>query len=363
LVRFVDPEQNLRTLNRSRVPVDEPLYHLPSCEVLHQHERPLQGDDYPFDIDASFETIGCLCGNSELLGASADGDWVEVGAFNEYVCGLFEDFRIQAPHDPCNGNGSFAVADHQVVPAQGMGFSIESREGLTLRCPPHDDSVLFQPVVIKGVEGLPEFQEHEVGYIHHVVDGPQPRDMQPVSHPEGRRPDLHASDHACCVPGATFRVFHIHPGKIRDQSILFMDPDLGSLELPAGECRNFSCYADYGSTVRPVRSNADFESPVRQRKSVGHALPGFHIPRENHDPGMVFCKPHFVFGQQHARGELPTDTGFLYGHPSGQPGAGKGKRGHGPLLDVGGAAYHREHSPPCVHLTNVQSIGFGMSFD
>ena len=44
-----------------------------------------------------------------------------------------------------------------------------------------------QTIAIKGMQGLTEFQHHQVGDVHHVVDGTQPRPLQAGLQPTGRR--------------------------------------------------------------------------------------------------------------------------------------------------------------------------------
>ena len=44
------------------------------------------------------------------------------------------------------------------------------------------------------MQGLVVLQHHEVGNVHYVADGPQPRPRQPVLQPLGRGTDVHAVD-------------------------------------------------------------------------------------------------------------------------------------------------------------------------
>jgi hypothetical protein len=66
------------------------------------------------------------------------------------------------------------------------------------------------PVGIKGMQRLPQLVLHVVGHVHHIVDGLEADDLQPVLKPSGRGTHLDRLEHNAGIAGAGLRVLHFH---------------------------------------------------------------------------------------------------------------------------------------------------------
>ena len=176
---------------------------------LEQVDRELESRPGRQRVNAPFEPEGRIGGQRVPLGALADGDRFEPGAFEEDPRGGLRYARHCAAKDTGEAHRLVLVCDDEVGGVQFEGVSVEGGEGFARGGAPHLDGVAGNLVRVKGVEGLAEVVQHIVGDVDHVVLGLDADGAQALLHPIWRGADLDAAECDAEVQGRAFCVLDI----------------------------------------------------------------------------------------------------------------------------------------------------------
>ena len=188
------------------VDVDHPAQSQPAAPLPEQGGRPILGQGRARRIRPAFEPRRRLRPDPHLPRGAADRAGVPVGRLEEHGGRGLTDLRVCAADDPGHADRMLGVRDHQRLAVQRAGDAIEGHQRLTRRGPADDEPVGGDPVVIKRVHRLPEFEHDIVRDVDDVVDRPDARGLQPPLDLVGGRPDAHALDHPGREPGAALRI-------------------------------------------------------------------------------------------------------------------------------------------------------------
>ena len=129
------------------------------------------------------------------------------------------------------------VGNHQGIGVQADFLPIQQGQLFALLGHTHADTTL-NLAQVEGVHGLPQFQQHIVGNIHHRINGADTAATQLFHHPQRRRRfDIHALNNTTEVTRAGFRCQHLNNRRITDT-------DHGRLNVRALH-RRLIQYADF----------------------------------------------------------------------------------------------------------------------
>ncbi len=161
------------------------------------------------------------------------------------------------------------------------------------------------------MQGLAELQEHVVGDVHQVVDGPQtarPRRwrIQKGDGPTGRPATSRAAYRgqgtgSRMVTLATWSMLSPASGKSTS----------GMAQGLAEKRRHFPGQTQNAQAVRPVGGHGHFQDHVGELQGLGQVPPQRQILGNIHQAGVVGGHPQFVFGQEHALGDDAPELGRL----------------------------------------------------
>ncbi len=110
--------------------------------------------------------------------------------------GLRTNLAVGAADDAAEADGIVSVGDDQMLGCELTLDVIQSNQCLAGFGPAYDDGVIFETVIVKGVQRLVVFQHDVVSNVDHVADGAEPRLGEPVLQPLGGRTNLDAGDEA-----------------------------------------------------------------------------------------------------------------------------------------------------------------------
>ena len=186
--------------------------HDAGAHLAHELGGPLQGMDHPVGVHSPLEPVGGLGAEPQALGGPADGAGIEIGALQQHPGGGPGDLGIEPPHDPGQGHGPLGIANQQGLGVQVPLDAVQGGEtALAALGQAHHDFAPPEALKVEGMQGLAELQQHVVGDIHQVVDGPQARHLEAAAHPEGRGRHGQPGHEAGGITGAVHRVQDGHP--------------------------------------------------------------------------------------------------------------------------------------------------------
>ena len=102
----------------------------------------------------------------------ADTHRVEIRTLEEHVRCLLRDTRVQTAEHARDTHRFLFVANHQVGCRHRALHAVQCGETLPFVRAADDDMVALNLIGIKRVQRLTGLVEHEVRYVHHVVDTP-----------------------------------------------------------------------------------------------------------------------------------------------------------------------------------------------
>ena len=156
------------------------------------------------------------------------------------------------------------------------------------------------------MQGLAQFEQHEIGDVHEVVLGVDARGAQTVLHPVGRGADLASRDRDARIAGCGLGVFdadfHIQivvvGGESRNVGQLHRNAFAAALQVG----RQIAGHTDVRRGIHAVGRKADFDQIVVLDMQV---LLGRHahgsVGRKLHDAVVRRSDAQFVFGAKHAQ--------------------------------------------------------------
>ena len=156
----------------------------PSARLAHERRGPRERGVRVAPVDASLEAMARLGVQPVPARRAPDPARLEIGALEEHAAGLRRDLALAAAHHAGEGDGTFAVADGQIVVRQGAVDAVERAQLLAAPAAAHDDRAAPHALEIERVHRVAELEHHEVGHVDDVRDRPDPERREPPAHLE-----------------------------------------------------------------------------------------------------------------------------------------------------------------------------------
>ena len=288
-------------------------------------------------VDTTLEAVGGVGVDAEAAGGAADAGGLEVGDFEEDVCGGVGDAGFFATHDAGDGEGFGLIGDDEVVREEGAVLAVEGDEGFAFGGVADDDAAV-ELGEVEGMEGLAHLHEDVVGDVNEVVDGAKADAVEALLEPLGAGGDFHAADGAGDVEGAGFGgVDADFCGCGRAGLEVGLDVVGFAFEGEAGEGGEFSGEAEVGEEIGAIRGDFEIEEDIGlDELAEGFADGGGGV--EDEEAAVVIGEAEFTAAAHHAEGGDATEFAFFDLKAAGEFGAGEGDGDFVADLEVLGAA-------------------------
>ena len=161
------------------------------------------------------------------------------------------------------------------------------------------------------MERLSQFEEHEIGDVHDIVDRLEPYRHEPLLEPFGRGSHLDTLDCSSRVTGSSFGVLYLHgdglpfpfavSGHVRILQLAGEVPELQvSVQVPGD--------TDMRGGIYPVRRDLIFDDGLRLQMQVfpGRS-PYDSLVLQDHDPVVGGTDPKLVLSAYHTEGFHSAD--------------------------------------------------------
>ena len=196
-----------------------------------------------------------------------------------------------------------------------MLHSVKGDELLTFGCTAYNHLASCNPGRVKGMEGLTDFHEYEVGDIHHVVDGPQPYSQQFLLQPLGRGCYLDVGKGYAHIAGSTVMTDHLD-----GNGLSFTLAERGHVRkcqfsaqtVESQPCREVTGDSDMGGSVHPVGCQPYRKHSIRTQMQIfpgGSTYDGLGL--KYHNTVMRCAYTQLVLRADHSEGLGSADLGFL----------------------------------------------------
>jgi hypothetical protein len=177
-------------------------FHPRTGKLLKQLHRPVGGSQGRLTRQSLLETAARFGAQAGAAGGKAHRLRGEHGSLQPQAGGLLADGLLQATHDAGQGDRPIGAGDQQRLRCQGAIYPVEGGQALSRTSLAHPQGrgldgaarQTCQGIAIKGMQGLPRFQHHQIGDVHHVVDRAHATALQPLPQPQRRSPDLHPAE-------------------------------------------------------------------------------------------------------------------------------------------------------------------------
>ena len=217
------------------------------------------------------------------------------------------------------------------------------------------------------MQGLSELEQHEVGYVDYVVDGPEAYRKQPVLKPLRRRGRLHVPDGDSRIFGSPVTVEHLH---IKAAGLSFTEIVDGRPDELAGYvaelqiCVEVACHSPMGRRVDPVGGDFIFDYGLGLKMQVFLGGSAHHrVGRKHHDTFMSGTYAQLVLGAYHTERLHAPDLGLLYLEVSGKHGPDLRKKDFLPGRHVRRTADHGKGlARTVIDLGDMQMVRIRMVF-
>ena len=230
-------------------------------------------------VHALFKACGGVGGLTERAGSFPNVVAGELRRLEEHVFRIGFYFAVQAAHNARERDGSFAVADHEVVFREREFLFVEGDDLLPLRRSAYDDLSAAEVVRVERVHRLTHFEEYEVRNIDDRGNGTYARKRKAFPHPSGRTAALYVLHVMPYVARAKVgrEDFHFHG---RGFTRMSGKGIVGGFERFMQHRRDFAGDTQNTLTIGAVRRHGDVENPVVQTDDLLDILAH----------GRVFCK-------------------------------------------------------------------------
>ncbi len=281
------------------------------------------------------------------------------------------DARVLAAEDARNAHRALGRADHQVAVGERALHAVERHERGAFGAVSDHDAAALDLRGIERVEGLSEFEQHEVGDVHQVVLGVDARGAQAVLHPLGRGADLAARDRDARIAGCRLGVFD----RDADFEGVVVGPEVRHvghahfdlLAAAAQVGRQVARHADVRRGVGTVGRQSDADQVVVLDAEVfaGRHAHG-RIGRELHDAVVGGADAQLVLGAEHAErlhaaDFAALDLELLVAPVGVEHGAHRGAQHLEARAAVGGAAHDAQRLGAArVHGGDVEVVRIGV---
>ncbi len=149
------------------------------ANFLEERDRALDAFERRVDVRAALEARGRFCLEPQLLAGPADALGIEERAFEHDGLRRAAHFGKAATHDAGHGLRFIGVGDDQHLRIEGTIDAVERLDAFAFHRAADADLSAGQLLQIEGVHRLAELEQHVVGDVHHVVDGPHAGGLQP----------------------------------------------------------------------------------------------------------------------------------------------------------------------------------------
>ena len=167
--------------------------------------------EHTLRINTTLEAVARVAAQNQPARCAADIGGREVSGLNEDVLRRIGDACRLSAHDAGNSECLGFVSDDEIFRRQAVGIAIKGDDGFTF-VSLADNDASFEFRCVEGVQWLADFEQHEVGDVHNVVDRAQAHALQPALQPLRTRTDLHILDGASGVERAGLRGVQLHLG-------------------------------------------------------------------------------------------------------------------------------------------------------
>ena len=138
---------------------------------MQQTDAALCGQSDGCGIDAALKAEAGVGAEGVTLGGLPHGHRVEPSRLKQHGGRAFADAAVRAAVDPSETHGGLVVGDHQVFRVQFPRLVVQGHERLLRRGLPNHHLPTLNLGEVKGVKRIAKLMQHQVGGVHHVVDG------------------------------------------------------------------------------------------------------------------------------------------------------------------------------------------------
>ena len=139
-----------------------------------------------------------------------DSNRVEISGLEEHVLRVFRHTALQATEHTSKTHRFLAVGDHQVSRIHLALHAIQGHKLLALTCITHMDLVIFYFIGIESMQRLTALVQHEVRYVHDIIDRTQTNRQQTVLQPFRTLLNGHSLDAHARIPRTCIRRINYH---------------------------------------------------------------------------------------------------------------------------------------------------------
>ena len=176
--------------------------HVAAGQLGYQRRGTPRAGQRQLGRQGALEASGGLGAQAQRSRRLADARSVEVRRLEQDVGRLPGDGRLLASDHAGDGDRALRVRDDEHFRRELSLHTIEAEQLFLRAGSPDVDLGAGQLIQVERVQRLGVLQQHVVGCVDDVVDGPHTARAQSPLHPFGARPHLDALDHATDVPAA-----------------------------------------------------------------------------------------------------------------------------------------------------------------
>ena len=292
-------EFDLGVLDGRRVHVFCGGDHLGSGPFRQQLGATFRSQAHGVGVDAALKPKARVGAQRVALGALAHGHRVEPGRFKDDFGRAFRHPAVQAAVNAGKTHGFGRVGDDEVFGVELAAFAVKGGEGFALGGLADDDSTSANLVEVKCVQGVAKLVQHQIGRVHHVVQGLDADGAQPLLGPVWAGAHLDVVQFHRQVVGAVFGGLHgqRHGGGLLQSGIQIAtlgqhevvgghgaDAFHGAVQQPGPEVPR---HAPMAHGVVSVGGQSDFDDVVPfEAHHLGHVCPHGGVMRQHHDAIM-----------------------------------------------------------------------------
>jgi len=247
----------------------------------------------------------------------ADTHRIEVGAFQKDGCRLFRNARFLAAKYACDAHAFVGIANHQFAAIEFAVYTIQGFENSVFRKFFYNHFLSENLCRIKRMQGLSVFHQNEIRNIHYIVDGSQTNGFQAIFQPFRRFFNLNAGHGKSRISRAIRRIFNDHFNR------KFGVIHLKSIQIRIGQTfvtqcfgvnrrNHISCYANVRCRITAIGRQSDFKHHIAFDFEICCSRSPYRSRRfEHHNSIVAMTQAQFIFGTNHAFGNLSANFGFF----------------------------------------------------
>ena len=347
---------------------------------LQQTDAAFGGQSDGCGIDAALKAEAGVGAEGVTLGGLSHGHRVKPSRLEQHGGRAFADAAVRATVDPCETHGGLVVGDHQVFRVQFSRLVVQCHERLLHRGFPNNHLPALNLGEVKRVKRIAKLMQHQVGGVHHVVDGLHTDGAQLLLGPVWARRHRDVVQLHSQVMRTVFRGLHVEGDAAAMGQGLFQrggfgegqrshshgaDPVDGAVHQPGPQVAR---HPPMPHGIVAVGRQSNFDDVVSfQANEFSQGLSHLCCVIEHEDAVMARPEAQFVFGTNHAQRHLASDFAFLdferlaFGRVKGASHCGDGN--FLSLCHVARTANDVEHVGSDVHLATPKPVCIGVRRD